>query len=73
MNTEIIEGKYNIDGIAQLIIDEMNEDGLDVDTFEDYWPQIMHSLRSRSVDASDISIIKGLVLKKVEQYFDSEP
>ena len=71
METDNIEDKFNIDGIAQLMIDDMNEDGLSIDTFEDYWPPIMHSLRSRSIEASDISIIKGLVHKKVEQYFNS--
>jgi hypothetical protein len=66
-----IEDKYNINGIAQLMIDDMNEYKLDIDTFEDFWPPIMHSLRSRSVESPDISIIKGLVYKKVEQYFES--
>ena len=63
MNTENIEDKYNIYGIARRMIDEMNEHGLDIDTFDDFWPPIMHSLRSRSVEDSDISIIKGLVYK----------
>ena len=38
METDNIENKFNIEGIAQLMVDDMNEDGLGIDTFEDYWP-----------------------------------
>jgi len=66
MNVNEVEDKFNVEGIAETIIEEMKEHGNDADTFDDYWHQIGLNLNSRGYDRSEVKILEGLVQKKVE-------
>jgi hypothetical protein len=70
MNINDIEDKYNIEGIAETIIEEMKEHGNDADTFDDYWYRIGLNLKSRGFDQSEVKILEGLVQKRVEIFFN---
>ena len=72
MNIADVEDKFNIEGIAETIIEEMREHGNDPDVFDDYWHQIGLNLNSRGYERSELKILEGLVQKKVEELFDKE-
>jgi len=67
MTISDIEDKFNINGIAETIIEEMKEHENDADSFDDYWHQIGLNLNSRGFDRSEIKILEGLVQKRVEE------
>jgi hypothetical protein len=66
MNINDVEDKYNVEGIAETIIEEMKEHGNGADDFDDYWYQIGLSLNSRGFARSEVKTLEGLVQKKVE-------
>ena len=42
-----VEEKFNIEGIANQVFQEMKGDGNKFDSFDDYWHRIRMSLQSR--------------------------
>jgi hypothetical protein len=67
-----VEEKFNIEGIANQVFKEMRDDGNKFDSFDDYWHRIRMSLQSRVVEASEVAILEGLVMKNVEKMFKQE-
>lgn len=70
MKVQDVSEKFNIDGIASQIFEEMKEHGNEIDSFDDYWNEIRLMLGSRGHRRSELSILEGLVEKKVEDFFD---
>ena len=67
-----VEDKFNVEGIADQVFEEMKEDGEGFDLFDHYWRRIGLNLMSRGFEQSEITILEGLVMKKVEKMFDQE-
>ena len=67
-----VEEKFNIEGIANQVFKEIRGDGNKFDSFDDYWHRIRMSLQSRVVEASEVAILEGLVMKNVEKMFKQE-
>ena len=62
-----VEDKFNVEGIADQVFEEMKEDGEGFDLFDHYWRRIGLNLMSRGFEQSEIAILEGLVMKKVEE------
>jgi len=67
-----VEEKFNIEGIAEQMFKEMKEDGEDFDLFDHYWNRIEMNLLSRGYKKSEVKILGGLVMEKVEKMFEQE-
>lgn len=65
-----VEEKFNVEGIANQVFEEMKDDGEGFDSFDDYWHRIKLNLLSRGFEKWEITVLEGLVMKKVEEVFD---
>lgn len=64
-----VEDRFNVEGIANDVFQEMKEDGEGFDLFSHYWHRIKINLLSRGYEESDVAILQGLVMKNVEHLF----
>ena len=67
-----VEDKFNIEGIAEQMFQELKEDGEGFDLFDHYWSRIEMNLLSRGYKNSEVKILGGLVMGKVEELFEQE-
>jgi hypothetical protein len=67
-----VEEKFNIEGIAEQMFQEMKGDGEGFDLFDHYWNRTEMNLLSRGYKQSEVKILGGLVMEKVEELFDRE-
>ncbi len=67
-----VEEKFNIEGIADDIFGEMKEDGENFGLFDHYWRRIRMNLLSRGFEKSEVTVLEGLVMEKVEGMFHEE-
>ena len=65
-----VEEKFNVEGISNQVFEEMKDDGEGFDSFDDYWHRIKLNLRSRGFEQWEVTVLEGLVMKKVEEMFD---
>jgi hypothetical protein len=67
-----VEEKFNIEGIAEQIYQEMKEDGEGFEEIDYYWNRVEMNLHSRGYKESEVKILGGLVMDKVEELFGKE-
>ena len=67
-----VEEKFNVEGIAEQMFQEMKDDGEQFDMFDHYWNRIHMNLLSRGYKKSEVTILEGLVMEKVEEMFEQE-
>lgn len=67
-----VEEKFNVKGIAEQMFQEMKEDGEGFDLYDHYWNRIEMNLLSRGHKKSEVKILGGLVMEKVEKLFEQE-
>ena len=67
-----VEEKFNIEGIAEQMFQEMKDDGEGFDLFDHYWNRIEINLLSRGYKNSEVKILGGLVMEKVQETFEQE-
>jgi hypothetical protein len=67
-----VEGKFNIEGISEQMFQEMKDDVEEFDLFDHYWNRIEMNLLSRGYKKSEVKILGGLVMAKVEELFEQE-
>jgi hypothetical protein len=67
-----VEEKFNIEGIAEQMFQEMKDDGEGFDLFDHYWNRTEMNLLSRGYEKSEVKILGGLVMNKVEGLFEKE-
>ena len=67
-----VEDKFSIERFANEVFQEMMGNGNKFDSFDDYWHRIRMSLQSRTIEASEVAILEGLVKNKVEEMFEQK-
>jgi len=67
-----VEDKFNIEGIAEQMFQEMKDDGEGFDLFDHYWHRTKSNLLSRGYMKSEVTVLEGLVMEKVEKMFEQE-
>jgi len=67
-----VEDKFNIKGIAKQMFQKMKDDGEGFDLFDHYWNRTEMNLLSRGYKKSEVKILGGLVMEKVEEMFEKE-
>jgi hypothetical protein len=65
-----VEDRFNVEGIAEQMFQEMKEDGEGFGLFDHYWNRIEMNLLSRGYKKSEVKILGGLVMEKVEELFE---
>jgi hypothetical protein len=67
-----VEDKFNVEGFANEVFQEMEGDGSEFNSFDDYWHRLRTSLQDRGFEESEVAILEGLVMKKVEEMFEQK-
>jgi hypothetical protein len=67
-----VEDKFNVEGIAEQLFQEMKDDGEDFSMFDHYWHRIQLNLLSRGYIKSEVTILEGLVMEDVEGRFEQD-